>query len=133
MAERARWVAIVLACLAQLGVGCKGAPCIRHSDCDPGLVCSPTGVCLTPAVPDGGETTDAATDGAEDAPDDAAPDAADDAMVDAADDAMVDAATDAMVDAAIDAAGSVLEAPFAAAGTLSIDPTPGPSPRGEVP
>lgn len=129
MAERARWAAVVFACVAQLGVGCKGAPCIRHSDCDPGLVCSPTGVCLTPAVPDGGEVLDAAIDGAQDAPDDAAVDAADDA----ADDAAVDAAIDATVDAAIDATPSVLEAPFAAAGALSIDPTPGPSPRGEVP
>lgn len=69
-AERALLVVVV----AWLAAACSGAPCIRHSDCDPGLVCSPAGACLVPADPDGGDEVDGAVD--------AAPDAGTDAIVD---------------------------------------------------
>ncbi len=98
----ARLLALGLALAGALApvAGCRGDACVRHSDCDPGLVCSPLGACVTSLAPDGGDLGDAA-DGAVDA----ALDAADDAVsLDAsAGDAALDAATDAAVDAAIDA------------------------------
>jgi hypothetical protein len=77
---------------------CSGAPCVRHSDCDPGLVCSPAGACLVVSDPSG----DAGADASDAADAGAASDAADDAgdAADAAGDATLDAAVDAAVDAA---------------------------------
>jgi hypothetical protein len=70
------------------GPGCSNPPCIRHSDCDVGLICGEGGICVTPpdAAPeddsDGGERVDAAPrpDGGPDAtpePDGAPPPDAD--------------------------------------------------------
>lgn len=92
-------LALVLAVAAALAA-CNNELCIRHSDCDPGLVCSASGACLAPAGPDAGDV-DASIDAAIDAPPDAPVDAA------------VDAPPDASVDAAIDAVPAVLDLPSA--------------------
>ncbi len=147
MGERVLGLACAISLAALAATGCKGAPCIRHSDCDPGLVCSPTGACLLPAGPDGGVDDDGGMDAADDASIDAADDAADDAGIDAADDAgidaAIDAATDAGIDAGIDAAidagidaapsPPVLESPFAGPRPPSMDPTLGVPPTGDPP
>lgn len=88
---------IALAGAALLAAGCDNELCIRHSDCDPGLVCSSQGACLVPVDPDGGGSADASPD----------------AGLDAAD-AAPDAAPDAAVDAGIDADPATLESPYAA-------------------
>jgi hypothetical protein len=88
--------------LALLG-GCGEPSCVRHSDCDPGLVCGPAGACLVPVEPDGGDGDGDASD-ANDALDagDAAIDAGatGDAAIDAPASPVIDAAIDAPVDAA---------------------------------
>ncbi|MCA9678273.1 MAG: hypothetical protein KC464_24820 [Myxococcales bacterium] len=83
---------------------CAGdGPCLRHSDCDPGLVCDPVGACVI-APDDAGADGDATLviDGLPDdgALLDGAPDSAGDAGDDAGRDA--DAAPDGGVDAGID-------------------------------
>lgn len=87
--RRARLSRALLAAATALAMalseGCSNPPCIRHSDCDPGLVCAPTGACLVPVDPDGGSVAvdagvDAATDAAPDGPADAAVDADGDAV-----------------------------------------------------
>jgi hypothetical protein len=93
---------VALGLLALTASGCNTTACQRHSDCDPGLVCSAESVCVDqPDAAIAGDAADAdPTEGA---------DAAVDAM--AADAALADAAFDAVptldavaADAAVDAA-----------------------------
>ena len=92
---------LTLAAAAVALFACNNDLCVRHSDCDPGLVCSATGACLAPVEPDGG-----------------APDAGLDATADAP-----DAATDAAVDA------PALDAPVPCGGTIGPPcPTPDAAP-----
>jgi hypothetical protein len=62
-------LALVLAAASGLtlgGAGCSNPPCIRHSDCNVGLICGEAGVCVQPpdAAPeeDAGEHADAGPD-----------------------------------------------------------------------
>jgi hypothetical protein len=90
---------VALALLALGASGCNTTTCIRHSDCDPGLVCSAEGVCVDrPDAAIAGDAADAdPTEGA-DAAVDAVP-------ADAAPVADADPALDAVIaDAAVDAA-----------------------------
>lgn len=121
-APRARilqWAALAALLLA----GCEPQPCVRMSDCANGLVCSPSGQCITPptdgSVADGGAIDALSTDAGIDAPIDAPLDTPLDAPLDAsAVDATLDAsAEDAAPDAAIDDAAVGADAPADAPGT----------------
>ena len=115
LGRRARLLALGLALASALApvADCRGGACIRHSDCDPGLVCSPLGSCVTSIEPDGGELGDAA-DGAVDGAVDGA---------DAADGAAADAASDAPTDAAIDAVPPPLQPPYMDPGPSTMSPS----------
>lgn len=139
--RRARLLALGLALASALGpvAGCRDQACVRHSDCDPGLVCSPLGACVAPVEPDGGDlgdagdTPDAMTDAQVDAVADAGtPDAATGDATGDAPDAAVDAAVDAATDAAIDAVPRTLESPYSAPGEPIMSPPPSTTTRGRA-
>jgi len=93
-------IVVALVALAGLGAGCAGsglgAPCGRHSDCAPGLVCSTLLTCAVPVSEDDAGVDDASTDDGNRIP--PGPEAG---FEDAAVDATVDAAV--AVDAPVDA------------------------------